>query len=214
MVDPSLVLATLSKRYPQPKTNLIASNPFELLVATILSAQCTDARVNQLTPALFAAWPNPKAMSEADQGALEEVIRPAGFYRMKAKHLLATAKRLETTFQGTVPKTLEELLTLPGVARKTANVVLYGAYGINAGFAVDTHVKRISTRLGLTKEQDPNRIEEDLVRLFPQESWGDLNHRMVWFGREICCARSPKCHSCPFGESCPRLGLEGSAKSG
>ncbi|MBQ7585825.1 MAG: endonuclease III [Desulfovibrionaceae bacterium] len=165
------VLSYLQKLYPHPKTNLNADNPWQLLVATILSAQCTDERVNKLTPALFAKWPDPYALAKAKPLELEEVIKPAGFYHHKAKNLLGCAQRVVEVFKGEVPKSLEALITLPGVARKTANCVLWGAYSLNEGIAIDTHVKRISYRLGLTCSQKPEEIEIDLMRLFPQDEW-------------------------------------------
>ena len=199
------VLALLNSRYKQPKTHLIAKNAWELLVATILAAQCTDARVNTITPTLFKLWPGPKELASASQENIEKVIHSVGFYHNKAKNLLATAKKLRDEFSCEIPKTIEELTSLPGVARKTANVVLFGAFGINAGLAVDTHVKRISYRLGLTKNTDPVYIEKDLMNIFPQEEWGNINHRMVWFGRDVCMAKKPECTNCEFSEICPKL---------
>lgn len=201
------VLELLKKRYPVPETMLDHRNSWELLVATVLAAQCTDARVNTITPELFRRWPDPAALAAASQEELESVIRPTGFYHNKAKNLLGAAKRVTEVFGGEVPHTLEELVTLPGVARKTANVVLWGGFGINEGLAVDTHVKRLSFRLGLTKHTDPVRIEQDLIRLFPREEWGDVNHRLVWFGRDVCDARNPACEVCELAELCPRQGV-------
>ncbi|MBO4369377.1 MAG: endonuclease III [Desulfovibrio sp.] len=201
------VLTCLQTLYPQPKTNLEADTPWQLLVATILSAQCTDKRVNQQTPILFARWQGPEDMAQASLPELECIIKPCGFYHNKAKNILATAKRIVSVYHGEVPHTLSELMTLPGVARKTANVVLFGAFGRNEGLAVDTHVKRISFRLGLTLSHDPLRIEQDLMRVFPQEEWGNVNHRMVWFGRDVCTARSPHCSTCPLTAFCPRNGV-------
>lgn len=199
------ILAALQARYPQPQTNLRAANAWELLVATVLAAQCTDARVNLVTPHLFALWPGPAELAEASQEAVEDVIRSTGFFHSKAKNLQNAARRVCEVYNGKVPRTIAELVTLPGVARKTANVVLFGAYGINEGLAVDTHVKRISFRLGLTKSQDPVVVERDLMQIFPQKEWGDVNHRMVWFGREVCTARKPRCAACELAELCPRL---------
>lgn len=201
------VLALLCQRYPQPATHLVHENAWQLLVATVLAAQCTDARVNTVTPGLFARWPGPAELSQASQDELEEVIRPTGFYRNKAKNLLGAASKICSSFGGQVPRTMPELLTLPGVARKTANVVLFGAFGINEGLAVDTHVKRISFRLGLTAATDPVQIEKDLVQIFPREEWGNVNHRMVWFGRDICRARGPLCPDCEMNGFCPGKGL-------
>lgn len=198
------VLAALRKRYPNPSSQLTSTTPWELLVATILAAQCTDVRVNSVTPTLFARWPGPAELAKATQRQLEEVIRPTGFYRNKATNLLRTAKLVTERFGGQVPKTMEEMMSLAGVARKTANVVLYGAYGINAGLAVDTHVKRIAYRLGLTREKDPNAVERDLMELFPQQEWGKVNHSMVWFGRDVCKARTPQCGACEMSGFCPR----------
>ena len=198
------VLVALRARYPRPATHLVAANAWELLVATVLAAQCTDARVNTVTPELFRRWPGPAELSGATQEELEEVIRSTGFYHSKARNLLGAARRLCEVYGGEVPPRLDELITLPGVARKTANVVLFGAFGINEGLAVDTHVKRISYRLGLTAHTDPVDIEQDLMRLFPRAEWGDVNHRMVWFGRDVCHARSPRCAECEMADFCPR----------
>ncbi len=183
---------------------LVARNVFELLVATILAAQCTDARVNSITPRLFAAWPDVFFLARADVSEVEAVVRPTGFYKNKAKNLVATARRICEVFHGEVPCSLEELITLPGVARKTANVVLFGAFGVNAGLAVDTHVKRIAYRLGLTDQTNPDLVEKDLTALFPREEWGNINHRMVWFGRDVCRARSPSCGECEMASFCPK----------
>ena len=198
------MLEALQRRYPHPRTHLDAQNAWELLVATVLAAQCTDARVNTVTPELFRLWPTPAALAEAPIEELEAVIRPTGFYHSKAKNLLGAARRVCEVFDGQIPQSIEDLITIPGVARKTANVVLFGAFGINEGLAVDTHVKRIAYRLGLTDETDPVPIERDLMKLFPREEWGDVNHRMVWFGREVCDARKPLCDTCEMLPFCPR----------
>lgn len=197
----------LATRYPQPKTALDWQTPWELLVATILSAQCTDARVNLVTPQVFATWKTVHELASADQSALEDAIRSTGFYRNKAKNLLGAARRIVAVYSGQVPKTMEEILTLPGVARKTANVVLSNAFGVQAGIAVDTHVKRISFRLGLTSHTNPDKVEQDLLPLFPRPHWGDVNHYLVLFGREVCTARKPACSTCELGDLCPRHGL-------
>ena len=201
------VLQALARRYPQPQTHLTAHNAWELTVATVLAAQCTDARVNTVTPTLFARWPLPADLARAEQADLEEVIHATGFFRNKAKNLIAAARRVTDVFGGEVPRTMAELITLPGVARKTANVVLWGAYGINEGLAVDTHVGRIALRLGLTVHKDPVRAEKDLMALFPKDQWGDVNHRMVWFGRDVCDARKPACERCEMAEFCPKKGV-------
>lgn len=202
------VLARLKKRYPEPETMLDHRNPWELLVATVLAAQCTDARVNTITPELFRRWPDPAALAGAPQEELEDVIHAAGFYHSKAKNLIGAAKRVVEAYGGEVPHTLEELVTLPGVARKTANVVLWGGFGINEGLAVDTHVKRLSFRLGFTKNTEPVKIEQDLIKIFPREEWGDVNHRLVWFGRDVCDARRPACSECELYDLCPRKGVK------
>ena len=206
------VLAALRRRYPNPRPHLNAATPWQLLVATMLSAQCTDARVNAVTPALFARWPGPEAAARADLGELEDAVRSTGFFRMKARNILQTARRVMEVFGGKVPRELAALVTLPGVARKTANVVLWGAFGINEGLAVDTHVARISRRLALTDAQDANRIEQDLLALFPRAEWGDVNHRMVSFGRDICRARAPRCDQCELLADCPRRDVDKSRK--
>jgi endonuclease III len=197
----------LARRYPEPRTELTWTTPWELLVATILSAQCTDVRVNTVTPELFATWNTVEQMARAEPAQIEKVIRPTGFFRNKAKNLHASASRIVTEFQGQVPRTMEEMLTLPGVARKTANVVLSNAYGVQAGIAVDTHVKRIAFRLGLTDQTNPDKVERDLLKLFPQQSWGAVNHYLVLFGREVCVARKPRCGGCELADLCPRIGV-------
>ena len=180
----------LLEHYPNPRCELNHKNPFELLVATILSAQCTDVRVNKVTPALFRAYPTPEAMSVAPLDHLEELVKTTGFFRNKAKSLKEASQTIVEDFDGTVPNTMEELLTLRGAARKTANVVLGNAFGINEGVVVDTHVKRISNRLGLTKEKkNTNKIELDLMALFPRETWTNLSHLLIHHGRNACKAR-------------------------
>ena len=203
------ILSALDKEYG---TDFICylnyETPWQLLIAVILSAQCTDARVNTVTPELFRRWPGPAELALATQEELESVIRSTGFYHSKARNLLGAAQRVVSVYGGEVPPRLDELITLPGVARKTANVVLWGGFGINEGLAVDTHVKRISGRLGLTKHTDPVDIEKDLVKLFPQSEWGKVNHRMVWFGRHVCDARKPLCDECEMAPFCPKVGVE------
>ncbi len=206
----SLILERLKARYPEPKTMLEHQSPWELLVATILAAQCTDARVNTVTPELFRRWPEPEKLADAAQEELESVIRPTGFFHNKARNLLGAARRVKEVFGGELPRTIEELTTLPGVARKTANVVLWGGFGLNQGLAVDTHVKRLAFRLNLTKNTNPVKVETDLMELFPREEWGDVNHRMVWFGRDVCDARKPACVRCEMQDHCPRCGVKDS----
>ena len=202
-----LILEILARRYPAPRSQLNAETPWEILVSTVLAAQCTDVRVNLVTPQLFARWPGPAELSEARQEDLEEVIRSTGLFRSKAKHLIAAARLIMSDYAGRVPSAMKDLLRLPGVARKTANIILWSGYGRNEGVAVDTHVRRIAGRLGFTASDRPEVIERDLMALFPQDSWGDLNHRLVWFGREVCLARKPLCESCELYDLCPRLGV-------
>ncbi|MCQ2445025.1 MAG: endonuclease III [Mailhella sp.] len=202
------ILELLRKRYPEPETMLDHGDAWQLLVATVLAAQCTDARVNTVTPGLFRRWPGPEQLKDAPLAELEEVVRPTGFYHNKAKNLIGAARRVSEAYGGEVPHTIAELVTIPGVARKTANVVLWGGFGINEGIAVDTHVKRLSFRLGLTENTEPVKIEPDLMMLFPREEWGDVNHRLVWFGRDVCHARRPDCDGCELNGLCPRCGVK------
>lgn len=197
----------LAARYPAPRTELHWTTPWELLAATMLSAQCTDKRVNMVTPQLFATWPGAQETAGADLGELESVVRSTGFYRNKARNLREAARRIVAVYDGQVPQTMDDMLTLAGVARKTANVVLSNAFDIQAGIAVDTHVKRIAFRLGLTRETNPDKIEQDLMALFPRPDWGRVNHYLVLFGREVCMARSPRCPDCELQDLCPRHGL-------
>lgn len=198
------VQKALQTRYPIAASQLEYKDPWQLLVAVILSAQCTDARVNEITPRLFSLWPGPEQLAAASQEELERVIHSAGFFRNKAKNLRACAKIIHERYANQPPRSLEDLIKLPGVARKTANVVLFAGYGINEGFAVDTHVKRITYRLGLTGSTDPVKIEKDLMEIFPQQEWGNLNHRFVWFGRDVCQARRPNCAECELEKFCPK----------
>mgnify|MGYP000155524878 FL=1 len=202
-----IVLTRLAQKYPRPSSALQWQSPWELLVATVLSAQCTDQRVNSVTPPFFQHWPDPESLAQADLEAIENTIRSTGFFHNKAKNLLATAHKIVKEHQGEIPSTMGELLALPGVARKTANIVLANAFGVNEGIAVDTHVKRLAHRLGLTDAKAPNHIEQDLIPLFPQSQWGKLNHYFVLFGRETCKARSPQCQHCLLDDICPRYGL-------
>lgn len=201
------VLELLRIRYPHPETHLTARSPWELLVATVLAAQCTDERVNTVTPVLFSRWPGPRELSTADQADVEACVRSTGFYRNKAANLIAAAKRVQEVYGGQVPDSMEALITLPGVARKTANVVLFGSFGHNVGLAVDTHVGRIAYRLSLASGRDPVKTERELMAIFPQEEWGNVNHRLVWFGRHVCKARSPLCGECEMSPFCEKNGL-------
>ncbi|WP_319584978.1 endonuclease III [uncultured Pseudodesulfovibrio sp.] len=198
----------LSKRYPTPKPALDYTNPWELLVATALSAQCTDERVNKVTPVFFERWPEIKDAAEADVSEIEDVVRSTGFFRNKAKNIKAAAQRIMTKYDGEVPRTMAELITLGGVARKTASIVLANAFGVNEGIAVDTHVKRLAFRMGLTTKTEPVQVEKDLMPLFPQDTWGDVNHLLVFFGREVCPARKPKCDICELNDICPKKGVK------
>jgi endonuclease-3 len=197
------LLEKLHKLYPEAECALHFANPFELLVATILSAQSTDKTVNQITPALFKKYPAPAAMAQADINELEELIRASGFFHNKAKNLRACAAAIANAHHGEVPRAMEELIALPGVGRKTANVVLGNAFGINTGVVVDTHIRRISQRLGFTTEQNPEKIERDLMAIVPQEDWTIFAHRMIQHGRQICQARRPKCDECLLAPECP-----------
>ncbi|MGE0192225.1 MAG: endonuclease III [Planctomycetota bacterium] len=208
------VLARLGERYPDADCALDHANAFQLLAATILSAQCTDARVNQVTPELFARWPTPAALARASQDDVEQVIRSTGFFRNKAKNLIAMAVRLEQAYGGKVPRAMDHLLTLPGVARKTANVVRGVVFGLADGVVVDTHVKRIAGLLGWTKATDPVRIEADLMALLPPESWIEASHRLILLGREICIARRPRCGECPLADLCPSASAGQPARAG
>ncbi|MFN3412518.1 MAG: endonuclease III [Thermoanaerobaculum sp.] len=199
--------ALLDEAYPEARCELSHRNAYELLVATILSAQCTDARVNQVTPAFFARFPNAQALAHANQEEVEELIKSTGFYRNKAKALLGMAKALVERHCGEVPRDMEAMVNLPGVGRKTANVVLGTAYGLATGIVVDTHVARVSQRLGLTTAQDPEKIEQDLMALFPKDQWVALSHRLILHGRYVCKARKPACSSCRLAEVCPRVGV-------
>lgn len=203
-----IIFERLRARYPETVPALDHHNAWELLVATVLAAQCTDARVNMVTPNLFARWAGPAELATALQGELEEVVRSTGFYRNKAKNLIGAAKRVTEVFGGQVPRTLEELTTLPGVARKTANIVLSNSFGVHEGIAVDTHVTRLAYRLSLTDSDDPVKIERDLMPLFPREQWGEINHLLVYFGREVCPARKPKCGECELSDICPQKGVK------
>lgn len=196
------ILRRLEAAYPNAECALHHRNAWELLVATILSAQCTDARVNMVTPELFRQFPTPQAMAQASLPVIEEEIRSTGFYRNKAKSIVGAARKIVTDFAGKVPKTMAELLTVPGAARKTANVVLGVAYGIAEGVVVDTHVLRLSRRLGLTKETDPKKVEQDLIRIIPKDHWIQFSHELIHHGRQVCLARKPRCVDCTLETLC------------
>jgi endonuclease-3 len=196
------ILQKLNEAYPDATCALKHTNAFQLLIATILSAQCTDVRVNEVTSTLFPKYPNPKAFAYADPNELERDIRPTGFFRNKTKSIIGASKMIVEEFRGEVPKTMEQLLALPGVARKTANVVLGTAYQIASGVVVDTHVIRLSQRLDLTKNEDPKKIEQDLMKVIPQDRWILFSHQLIWHGRRICQARRPRCIECNLEPLC------------
>jgi endonuclease-3 len=198
-----VILPKLKKLYPKAKCSLDYKNPFQLIIATILSAQCTDERVNKVTPDLFRKYPTPKALAAVEQSQLEKDIQSMGFFRNKAKSLRGMAAGVVERHGGQVPRTMEELTHLPGVGRKTANVVLGNAFDISEGVVVDTHVARVSARLGLTKQADPVKIEQDLMQIVPREEWTLFSHLLIFHGREICIARKPKCSICPLLPQCP-----------
>jgi len=196
------ILAELDKLFPEATCALHHENAWQLLVATILSAQCTDERVNKVTPGLFQKFPTVEDLASVPQDELAQEIRTCGFFNNKARSIIGAAKKVQGEFGGEVPKTLDELLTVPGAARKTANVVLGTAYGIASGVVVDTHVQRITNRLDLTKNADPVKIEQDLMKIVPQDRWILFSHQVIHFGRQICVARKPRCGSCPLDPVC------------
>ncbi len=208
------LLSALRAAYPDAECALRHEDAFELLASTILSAQCTDARVNMVTPELFRRWPGPAALAGAGQEEVEEVVRSTGFFRNKAKSLRGMAAALRDRHGGAVPRTMEELTALPGVARKTANVVLGTAFGIADGVVVDTHVGRIARRLGLTREEDPVKVERDLMAALPREEWVMFAHRLIHHGRRVCTARAPRCGECPVAGLCPSREVAGAGKDG
>lgn len=201
------IYTRLRKAFPDATCALTHRDPFELLMATILSAQCTDVRVNMVTPDLFRKYPDPKAMANAELSDLENLIRTTGFFRNKAKSLKHASTTIHSEHRGRVPKTMDELTRLPGVARKTANVVLGNAFGKNEGVVVDTHVSRLSQRMGLSKHKDPIRIERDLMTLFTRASWTLLSHLLIFHGRQVCQARKPHCDDCALADICPKVGV-------
>jgi endonuclease-3 len=197
------ILKGLAALYPDVTCALTHDDPLQLLISTILSAQCTDERVNKVTPALFRKYKTARAYAKAPLAELEEMIRSTGFFRSKAKAIAAATAEIDRTYAGRVPNTMEELTRLRGVGRKTANVVLSNVFGINEGIVVDTHVGRLSRRLGFTKQKDPVKIEQDLMRIVPQKDWAIFSHRMIWHGRKLCKALKPRCGACPIAPLCP-----------
>jgi len=201
--DPGIVYDQLLALYPDAHCELDFKTPFQLLVATILSAQCTDRRVNMVTPVLFSRYPTVESLARAKQEDVEEIIKSTGFFRNKAKSIIAMAGALVDRHGGEVPSTLAELVTLPGVGRKTANVILGNAFDINEGVVVDTHVGRLAVRLGLTRETDPVKVEQELMKLFPRERWTMLAHLLIFHGRRVCDAKKPRCGECALNRICP-----------
>lgn len=196
------IIEKLKQTYPDAKCSLDFTTPFELLIAVILSAQCTDDRVNKTTPDLFKSYSKPEEFANIDLNLLEDFIHPCGFYKNKAKNIKATSQIIVDNYNGEVPKSMEELMSLPGVGRKTANVVMLEAFESPQGVAVDTHCKRLANRIGFSKQKEPEKIEQDLLKLFPEKYYKDLNHVLIWHGRNICISRNPKCSSCPICNEC------------
>src|SRR5215813_10190593 len=196
------ILAKLDEAYPNATCELNHASAFELLIATILSAQCTDVRVNQVTATLFKKYPTPEAFAHANPSELEQEIRPTGFFRNKTKSVIGASKAILERFGGEVPRTMDEMLTIPGAARKTSNVVLGTAFGIASGVVVDTHVQRLSNRLDLSHNEDAKKIEQDLMQILPQDRWISFSHQMIWHGRRVCHARNPKCVDCNLETLC------------
>jgi len=196
------IINILKKRYPDAKCSLDFKTPFEMVVAVMLSAQCTDERVNKTTPGIFAKYSSPENFANIDLEELEELIHPCGFYKNKAKNIKACAKEIVEKYNGEVPKTMEELVKLPGVGRKSANVVMLEAFGDAQGIAVDTHCKRIANKIGLSDKKEPEKIEQDLLKIFEKEDYKDVNHLLIWHGRNTCIARNPKCEECVIRKMC------------
>lgn len=200
--DAIKIIDILKETYPDAKCSLDFTSPFEMLIAVILSAQCTDDRVNKTTPSIFSKYNTPEDFANMDIKKLEELIHPCGFYKNKAKNIKATAKILVEKYNSKVPQNMEELMALPGVGRKTANVVMLEAFNKPQGIAVDTHCKRIANKVGLSKEKDPEKIEKDLLKVIPKEYYKDVNHVLIWHGRNICISRNPQCEKCPINLLC------------
>ena len=199
------IIEILKQTYPDAKCSLDFSTPFEMVVAVMLSAQCTDERVNKTTPHLFKKYPTIESFAKSDLSELEKDIHPCGFYKNKAKNIKLCAQKIIDDFNGVVPSTMEELITLPGIGRKSANVILLDVFDIPYGIAVDTHAKRISNKLGFSKETDPEKVENDLLKVIPKKYIKDINHLFVWHGRNCCTARNPNCSSCPIKLLCPKF---------
>lgn len=200
--DAIKIVEILKDKYPEAKCSLDFNTPFELVVAVMLSAQCTDERVNKTTPNIFNKYSTPQHFAQIDLTELEKLIHPCGFYRNKAKNIKLCAKKIVDEFSGIVPNTMQYLLTLPGIGRKSANVIMLEVFGIAEGIAVDTHAKRLSNKIGLSENLGPDKIEQDLLTLFPKDYLKDINHLFIWHGRNICIARNPKCNICPIYKYC------------
>lgn len=200
--DAIKVVEILKNTYPDAKCSLDFKTPFEMLVAVCLSAQCTDDRVNKTTPAIFARFDTPEEFANADIKELEALVHPCGFYKNKAKNLKAAGQKIVADFYGKVPNTMEELMAIPGVGRKSANVIMLEAFNMPQGIAVDTHCKRIANRLGLSNESEPSKIEQDLLKILPSEYYKDVNHIFIWHGRNTCTSQNPKCSTCPVRDYC------------
>jgi endonuclease-3 len=208
----SRIVENLDRAYPNARCTLDYKTPFQLAVATILSAQCTDERVNKVTPTLFAAYPTADKMAKAQPQKVEALVRSTGFYKTKAKAIIRMSSILVKQFGGNLPKTIQELVSLPGIGRKTANVILNNAFSISSGIVVDTHVSRLSKRLGFTLEKTPEKIEKDLMKLIPNRHWIRIAHQLIHHGRQICKARKPACNHCVLSKLCPKIGVLTSAK--
>lgn len=200
--DAIIIIETLKKMYPDAKCSLDFSTPFQMLVSVVLSAQCTDERVNKTTPSIFSKYSTPQDFADMDIELLEELIHPCGFYKTKAKNLKRTAQVLVEKYDGIVPNNMEDLMSLPGVGRKSANVIMLEAFDLPQGIAVDTHCKRIANRLGFSSESDPAKIEQDLLKVIPKEYYKDVNHIFIWHGRNVCTSQKPKCDSCKLQQYC------------
>ncbi len=209
-MNKDITIATIEKLikfYPDAKCSLDFTTPFEMMIAVMLSAQCTDERVNLTTPALFAKYNTPEKMANAPLEELEKLVHPCGFYKNKAKNMKLAAQKILNDFGGNVPKTMEELIAIPGVGRKSANVIMLEAFNNPQGIAVDTHVKRISNRIGFSKQSEPEKIEQDLLKKLPRNYYKDVNHVLIWHGRSICTAKNPKCNKCPIYEVCEKCNV-------
>ena len=201
-IDAIIIIETLKEMYPDAKCSLDFSTPFQMLVSVVLSAQCTDERVNKTTPSIFSKYSTPQDFADMDIELLEELIHPCGFYKTKAKNLKRTAQILVEKYDGIVPNNMEDLMSLPGVGRKSANVIMLEAFDLPQGIAVDTHCKRIANRLGFSSESDPAKIEQDLLKVIPKEYYKDVNHIFIWHGRNVCTSQKPKCDSCKLQQYC------------